>query len=78
MVDDPELATVTLDDGVLTVASNDDGFDADVQLTVTATDADGRTHARRFLLQIETAGRSFLRGWRKALLIPPGRPAGAK
>ncbi len=75
VLDDPGLATVTVADGMLTVTTNEDGFDGDVQLTVTATNADGRTHARRFLLQIETAGRSFLRGWRRTLLIRPGEEA---
>ena len=71
VLDDPGLAAVTVDDGVLTVAPNDDGVGGDVRLTVTATDADGRTHTQRFLLRVEAAPRSFLRGWRRTLLMRP-------
>ena len=70
-VDDPTLIDVTIDDGVLTIVSNEDDLGGAATLTLTATGADGVERTRQFLFFVEEVGRSFMRGWRKGLFAQP-------
>ena len=72
-VDDPNLVDVAVDDGVLTLESNEDHLGGTVHLTLTATDPDGVERTQRFLVIVEELGLRFMRGWRKALFAQPSR-----
>ena len=64
----PELATATVRGGVLEVTSIEDGEEGSIQITVTATDSDGRSVTFTFAATIEQMQGSFLRGWRRGWL----------
>ena len=71
-VDDPALIDVSVDNGVLTIESNDDDLGGNVHLTLTSTDADGFERTQEFLFIVEELGRrSFMRGWRKGMFAKP-------
>ena len=65
---DPTLATATVDGDTLTLASNEDGREGTVTITVTATDDDGLTVTLTFAVTVESMPRGLLRGWRRVLL----------
>ena len=65
---DPTLATATVDGETLTLASNEDGREGTVTITVTATDDDGLTVTLTFAVTVESMPRGLLRGWRRVLL----------
>ncbi len=65
---DPTLATGTVDGDTLTLASNEDGREGAVTITVTATDEDGLSVTLTFEVTIESIPRGLLRGWRRVLL----------
>ena len=75
-VDDPALIEVTVDDGILTVESNEDDLGGTATLTLTATGADGVERTQQFLFIVEELGRSFMRGWRKGLFAKPPAESG--
>lgn len=70
-VDDPALIEVTVEDGVLTVKSNEDDLGGTATVTLTAKGADGVERTQQFLFIVEELGRSFMRGWRKGLFAKP-------
>ena len=61
---DPSLALVSVEEGILTVTPNDDGFEGFVTVIVTATDADGLTAQASFQVEALPAPRPFASGWR--------------
>ena len=65
---DPGLASATVDGDTLTLASNEDGREGTVTITVTATDDDGLTVTLTFAVTVESMPRGLLRGWRRVLL----------
>ena len=65
---DPTLATATVDADTLTLASNEDGREGAVTITVTAIDQDGLSVTLTFEVSIEAMPRGLLRGWRRVLL----------
>ncbi len=65
---DPTLATATVDGDTLTLASNEDGREGTVTVTVTATDDDGLSVTLTFEVIVESMPRGLLRGWRRILL----------
>ena len=65
---DPTLVTATVDGTTLTLASNEDGREGAVTITVTATDEDGLSVTLTFEVTIEAMPRGLLRGWRRVLL----------
>lgn len=66
---DRSLASATVAGSVLTIAANDDGDGGLLIVGVTATLPDGSTKRWEFVVTImPSAERSWLRGWRRALL----------
>ena len=66
---DPTLATATIDGDTLTLASNEDGSEGAVTVTVTATDDDGLLVTLTFEVTVESMPRGLLRGWRRRVLL---------
>ncbi len=65
---DPGLASATVDGDTLTLASNEDGREGTVTITVIATDDDGLSVTLTFEVTVESMPRGLLRGWRRVLL----------
>ena len=77
---DPALASVTLEQGRLTIRSPDDAGSGTVTITVTAIGSDGTSTERILRIAVEPLPAGLLRGWRRALLEQllaesPARPA---
>ena len=65
---DPNLATVSLDGGVLTVSANDHGDGGRFTIVVTASHPTGSIKHWEFILRITPSAPNWFRGWRRALL----------
>ena len=63
----PELVAVTLDGQRLVLTSASDSSEGVATITVTATDADGRTAATSFRVRVTARPPGVLRGWRGVL-----------
>ena len=72
-VDDPRLATASVDGAFLTVAANEDGEEG-VVVAVTATDETGQTATLRFTVEVLPTPPPNWRGWRSAIPTPAARP----
>ena len=72
-VDDPRLASASVDGSVLTVAANEDGEEGAATVTVVATDETGRTAALRFQVEVSAPARHW-RGWRSTIPTPAAQP----
>ena len=69
-VDDPRLATVSVDGAILTVAANEDGEEGTATVTVVATDETGQTAALRFQVEVSPRPPANWRGWRSTIGVP--------
>ena len=72
-VDEPRLATVSVEGAVLTVAANEDGEEGAATVTVVATDETGRTVSLRFQIEVSAPARHW-RGWRSTIPTPAAQP----
>ena len=70
MVDDLDLASVSVVGSILTVTANEDGADGVVTVTATATDETGQAATLRFEVTISPRPPGGLRGWRATLATP--------
>ena len=70
VVDDPRLATVSVDGAILTVAANEDGEEGTATVTVVATDETGQTAALRFQVEVSPRPPANWRGWRSTIGVP--------
>ena len=68
-VDEPRLATVSVEGSVLTVTANEDGEEGTATVMVVATDETGRTVALRFQVEVSAPARHW-RGWRSTIPTP--------
>ena len=66
-VDDPLLATVSVEGAVLTVAANEDGEEGTATVTVVATDELGQTATLRFAVEVSPRPPGRWRGWRSTI-----------
>ena len=69
-VDDPLLATVSVEGAVLTVAANEDGEEGTATVTVVATDELGQTATLRFAVEVSPRPPGRWRGWRSTIAAP--------
>ena len=69
-VDDPLLATVSVEGAVLTVAANEDGEEGTATVTVVATDELGQTATLRFAVEVSPRPPGRWRGWRSTIQPP--------
>ena len=69
-VDDPRLATASVDGAILTVAANEDGEEGFATVTVVATDETGQTATLRFQVEVSPLPPGRWRGWRSAVAAP--------
>ena len=69
-VDDPLLATVSVEGAVLTVAANEDGEEGTATVTVVATDELGQTATLRFAVEVAPRPPGRWRGWRSTIQPP--------
>ena len=69
-VDDPLLATVSVEGAVLTVAANEDGEEGTATVTVVATDELGQTATLRFAVEVSPRPPGRWRGWRSTIRPP--------
>ena len=69
-VDDPLLATVSVEGAVLTVAANEDGEEGTATVTVVATDELGQTATLRFAVEVSPPPPGRWRGWRSTIAAP--------
>ena len=73
-VDDPRLATASVDGAILTVAANEDGEEGFATVTVVATDEAGQTATLRFQVEVFPTPSANWRGWRSAIPTPVAPP----
>ena len=73
-VDDPRLATASVDGAILTVAANEDGEEGVATVTVVATDDFGQTATLRFAVEVFPTPPANWRGWRSAIPTPAAQP----
>ena len=66
-VDDPRLATVSVEGAVLTVAANEDGEEGTATVTVVATDEMDQTATLRFQVEVSPGAPGRWRGWRSTI-----------
>ena len=67
-VDDPRLATVSVEGAVLTMSANEDGEEGVAVVTVTATDEMGQTATLRFQVEVSPGAPGRWRGWRSTIV----------
>ena len=65
---DPTVADALVQDGLLTIASAGGGV---TEVSVAATEANGRREVRSFTVTVKQAADSYWGGWRSVLLRPP-------
>ena len=73
-VDDPRLATASVDGAILTVAANEDGEEGFATVTVVATDETGQTATLQFAVEVFPTPPANWRGWRSAIPTPAAPP----
>lgn len=66
--DAPELVTASIVGRRLVITVNDPGGGGVATVTVTATDRQGGVRRQTLVVTVEASARSWLRGWRRALL----------
>ena len=69
-VDDPRLATVSVEGTVLTMSANEDGEEGVAVVTVAATDEMGQTATLRFEVEVSPSAPGRWRGWRSTVAPP--------
>ena len=69
-VDDPRLASVSVEGAVLTVSANEDGEEGTATVTVVATDELGQTATLRFAVEVSPRPPGRWRGWRSTIQPP--------
>ena len=69
-VDDPRLATASVDGAFLLVSANEDGEEGVATVTVVATDHFGQTATLRFAVEVSPSAAGRWRGWR-SVVAPP-------
>ena len=69
-VDNPLLATATVDGAILTVTSNEDDEEGTAVVTVVATDEAGQTATLQFEVEISPRSPGRWRGWRSTIASP--------
>ena len=72
-VDDPRLATVSVEGAVLTMSANEDGEEGVAVVTVTATDEMGQTATLRFAVEVSPSPLGQWRGWRSVIAPAVGQ-----
>ena len=67
-VDDPRLATVSVEGAVLTMLANEDGEEGVATVTIVATDDFGQTATLRFQVEVSPGAPGRWRGWRSTIV----------